>query len=273
MSFFRKIIPFLRFHLLSINLRKSKNPFLRFLYREIISQEKDFYDFMKIEKLCTQLENSKAELLPSTHGAGSLTINPNQKTTVGKIARATSISRNGGKILFRLRNYLQPDVTFELGTGTGISTLYLYAGCKKGKLVTFDGHKELVDVAKSVLGLSPLPHNHATDLSQSLKSPFHANTVSFRDGDIFQNLPEELSKISTLNLLFIDAAHTCESTLSFFNLCLPKIDENSVFVIHDIHWSKGMEKAWEEITKNPAVSLSLDLFEMGLVFFGNHSSR
>ena len=38
-------------------------------------------------------------------------------------------------------------------------------------------------------------------------------------------------------------------------------------IFDDIHWSKEMEKAWEEIKRDPAVQYSIDIFFMGFVFF------
>jgi len=44
-------------------------------------------------------------------------------------------------------------------------------------------------------------------------------------------------------------------------------NENSIFVFDDIHWSAGMESAWEIIKKDNRVSITIDLFWFGLVFF------
>jgi hypothetical protein len=38
-------------------------------------------------------------------------------------------------------------------------------------------------------------------------------------------------------------------------------------IFDDIHWSRGMQAAWEQIKQHPRVRLSLDLFYVGLVFF------
>ena len=45
------------------------------------------------------------------------------------------------------------------------------------------------------------------------------------------------------------------------------INEDSCLIFHDIHWSKGMRKAWDGICADQRVIFSIDLFEMGLVFF------
>jgi hypothetical protein len=43
--------------------------------------------------------------------------------------------------------------------------------------------------------------------------------------------------------------------------------EGSIFIFDDIHWSKEMELAWEEIKNHPKVTVTLDLFKIGIVFF------
>ena len=52
-----------------------------------------------------------------------------------------------------------------------------------------------------------------------------------------------------------------------FRLALEKKNKDSVFVLDDIYWSDGMTKAWEEIKKHPSVTLSIDTFYSGLIFF------
>ena len=65
----------------------------------------------------------------------------------------------------------------------------------------------------------------------------------------------------------MDGNHRKEPTLRYFRLILEKINNNSVIIVDDIHWSSEMEEAWEEIKSDPAVHMSIDLFFMGLVFF------
>ena len=36
----------------------------------------------------------------------------------------------------------------------------------------------------------------------------------------------------------------------------------------DIHWSRGMYRAWSRIIKRPEISLSIELFNTGIVFVG-----
>jgi hypothetical protein len=68
-------------------------------------------------------------------------------------------------------------------------------------------------------------------------------------------------------MAYIDGNHQYIPTMQYFRDLLKKSDENSFFIFDDIHWSAEMEKAWDEIKQDPAVTLTIDLFYIGLVFF------
>ena len=44
-------------------------------------------------------------------------------------------------------------------------------------------------------------------------------------------------------------------------------DNNTVIIIDDIHYSKEMEEAWNEIKQYEKVICTVDIFRMGIVFF------
>jgi len=44
-------------------------------------------------------------------------------------------------------------------------------------------------------------------------------------------------------------------------------------VFDDIHWSPGMERAWEKIRAHPKITVSLDLLRLGLVFFRRENKK
>jgi hypothetical protein len=39
----------------------------------------------------------------------------------------------------------------------------------------------------------------------------------------------------------------------------------AILIFDDVHWSEEMEKAWEEIQRDPRVYMTIDLFFIGLV--------
>ena len=38
-------------------------------------------------------------------------------------------------------------------------------------------------------------------------------------------------------------------------------------IIDDIHWSGEMNQAWNEISSHEAISISIDIFDAGILFF------
>jgi len=82
-----------------------------------------------------------------------------------------------------------------------------------------------------------------------------------------------LDKIDELDLVYFDANHGYAPTLKYFEWCVPKIHEQSVFMIGDIYWSKEMRSAWKDIQLHSNVQLTLDLYEAGLVFFKNQPQK
>ncbi len=92
-------------------------------------------------------------------------------------------------------------------------------------------------------------------------------------GNIDETLPKNLSSFSSLDFVFLDANHRYEPTINYFNQILEKCNTNTVIVLDDIHWSEGMEKAWKEIIKNEKVTVSIDLFEVGLIFLKKEQAK
>ena len=56
-------------------------------------------------------------------------------------------------------------------------------------------------------------------------------------------------------------------TLDYFSHLLKKSTKDSIFIFDDIHWSSEMEEAWKKIQAHQSVTLTIDLFFIGLVFF------
>jgi predicted O-methyltransferase YrrM len=86
-------------------------------------------------------------------------------------------------------------------------------------------------------------------------------------GNFDLHLDRTLEKFDKIDFVFFDGNHREEATMSYFGQVLPKLHPDSILVIDDIHWSKGMHRAWEEIKKNEKVSITIDLFQFGIVLF------
>jgi hypothetical protein len=79
-------------------------------------------------------------------------------------------------------------------------------------------------------------------------------------------LPELIREIPELDFILIDGNHSKTAILNYFKYCLPKMSNHSMMIFEDIYRSREMRSAWEEVKSNPEVSVTIDLFWMGLVF-------
>jgi predicted O-methyltransferase YrrM len=89
--------------------------------------------------------------------------------------------------------------------------------------------------------------------------------IHLREGIFEETLPPLLKEIGKVNLAFIDGNHREEPAMRYFEQILNHTTETSMIIFDDIHWSEGMEIAWAAIKQHPKVTLTIDLFFMGIV--------
>ena len=221
---------------------------MRQFINEILEDTRHYYAFTDIERLrYAQLQN-KNHIKVTDHGAGSL-VNKDEVRTVGNILKYSAISPASGQFLFRLCRYFKPDTILELGTSLGISGAYLACAAPHARMISIEGCPETRQLAQDHFGLLRL------------------NNIALYEGTFEEQLPQALFRLKKLDLLYIDGDHRAGQSLKYFNQCLDYAHPKSIFVIADIHWSDEMEKFWAYIRQHPQVSISIDLFHFGLLFF------
>ena len=142
-----------------------------------------------------------------------------------------------------------------MGTSFGITSCYLAAGQSQGKLVTMEGAPVIAQIAQDNFKL------------------LDYKNIEIRQGDFAQLLPAFLNEIESVGLVYIDGNHQYLPTLEYFHALLEKVNEQSLLIFDDIYWSSEMEQAWSEIKNHPKVTLTIDLFFIGIVFFRNENKQ
>ncbi len=224
------------------------SPFVFELITEVLYDKHPFYAFRQIADYRNKLLKSKDTIDVSDFGAGSHVMKSNRRK-VSDIYKNSAIREKYGEVLFRLINRYRSKTIVELGTSLGVSTLYLALPGGSNRVLTIEGCPETARIAAEVF------------VELKLKN------VTSLVGKFYDVLPGVLGEIETLDFLFVDGHHEYGATMDYFRMCKKKAGNNSIFVFDDIHWSEGMEKAWEEICNDPDVSITVDLFQLGLVFF------
>jgi predicted O-methyltransferase YrrM len=248
------IYRYIRYLLQARDEHAIHSPFVFELYTEVIRSKEKYYAFATIEGIRTEMLESNQRIEIVDLGAGSR-IQKKASRKVGDIARYAEKNTQFGQLLFRLVNYFAPKTIFDLGTSLGITTLYFGAACPKGKIYTFEGCPETARIARQ--NFSKLHYNH----------------IELVEGNLDMTLQMQLREIEQIDFAFFDANHRYEPTVAYFQFCLSKATEQSVFVFDDIHWSAEMEQAWQYIRHHPQVTLTIDLFFIGIVFFRSNQPK
>ncbi|HSI89857.1 MAG TPA: class I SAM-dependent methyltransferase [Adhaeribacter sp.] len=244
----RLALRFAQYRLRSFRLHGIHSPFVFNLEQTVIRHKGMFHPFLLIEDLRSTLLEDDREITIKDFGAGSRT-NPKRTRKVRGIARHSAKPKKYAQLLFRLVNHFAPETIFDLGTSLGLTTAYLASARRNATVYTFEGCPETAKIARENFGQLKL------------------GNVQVIEGNLDETLSETLKKVEKVDLVFFDGNHRYEPTMRYFRQCLAKATEDSVFILDDIYWSPEMERAWKEISAMPEVTVSLDLFQIGIVFF------
>lgn len=244
----RLIRRFLHYYGQAQTLYQVHSPFVYRFCEDILEDDKWYYAFEELEQLRQALLQSKEHITVTDFGAGSHVHNGKERK-VADIARSAVSPALQSRVLFRLVEQRQPRTMLEFGTSLGLTAAYQAKAQPQARFISLEGCPSI----------SALARNHLSDLG--------IPNVEVRTGEFGHTLEAALSDLGRLDYAFLDGNHQEQATLDYFEKCLPFVHEGTVLVLDDIHWSGGMERAWEQIRKHPRVSLSLDVFFMGLLFF------
>lgn len=239
---------YLKYLLLSKGKHGIHSPFVFDLLTNTIENDGEYYAFEDLERLRNRLLNNHDEINVTDLGAGS-SVNDSRERKISDIAHNSLQSPKYAKLLFRLVDRFQPKQMLELGTSLGLTTLYQATPVPHSKFITLEGCQVTAAIA------------------QEHFNKFKQENIKLITGNFDETLSEALKSLNHLDYALFDGNHRYEPTLRYFNQCLINAHEGSIFIFDDIHWSKEMEKAWNEIKAHPKVTVTLDLFKIGIVFF------
>ena len=208
-------------------------------------------NYTAIEQQRQVLKNDSRMLTLQDFGAGSV-IENSKRRSVASIAKNSLKSVKYAQLIHKIVRYYQPQTILELGTCLGITTAYL-SKAGNNKVTTMEGADEVAEVAATVfqnLNLSNI---------EIIKGNF--------DNTLPQWIKEQKKADRKLDFAFIDGNHREKPTVNYFHELQPLMHNDSFMILDDIHWSHGMENAWSRIINHSSVTLSIDLFFIGIIFF------
>lgn len=248
---------YLKFLFHSKNEHGVHSPFVFDLVTKCFYNNTKYPEYYNLKSYRKSLLENKNTIEVTDFGAGSRVFKSNTRE-ISKIAQTAGITPKNAELLFRIVRYFQPKSILEIGTSLGLATSALSLGNINSKIITLEGCPNTIATAKKMFQVS------------SFKFP--NNNVEFVNTEFnlyFENFkPETLNlKPQIFDLVYFDGNHSKKATLAYFEALLPTISNDSVWIFDDIHWSAEMEEAWEIIKNHPKVSVTIDTFQWGIVFF------
>lgn len=215
----------------SIRYRKGfgvHSPFVFNLITKVIEEKCSYYSFYDIELLRKQLL---------------------QNRSIGEIVKREAIRPKHGALLFRLTNYFKSKNILQIGTTMGLSTLYLTSYATGLRCIALENVPEFATIARQAFAKEG------------------RNPIDLRIGNYKDLLPQALHDINSLDFVFFNTLYEQHNNLWLFNECMKYAHNDTVFVFEGIKASRKMRELWEEICACPEVTVTLDLYSLGIVLF------
>ena len=142
------------------------------------------------------------------------------------------------RLLFRVTDYVHPEVIVEVGTRTGLAACSMALARPMGHCVAIG--------AESMSVLPILLH------------------LTLRKGDEMALFSEELQRIGSVECLHV--AHTPHYR-EVVEMALPHVCDKSLFIIDGIRDNAAKRTWWRNLKESPLTGVCYDLGTIGLIFF------
>lgn len=221
------------------------SPFVFNLITKVIEEGCPYYSFGDIELVRKQLLFREGSIAyPDRKQKGKI-----RRRSIGEIVKREAIKPGHGALLFRLTNYFKPRNILQLGPAMGLSTLYLTSYATGLRCIALENVPEFVPIARIAF-------------EKAAKNP-----VDLRTGNYRELLPRALEDMGKVDLVFFNTTYEQQNNAMLFGECMKYIHDDTVFVFEGIKTSRRMRAFWKEVCEHPAVTVTIDLYSMGIVFF------
>ena len=265
---FHRICAYIKHYLSAWNTTGEgiHSPYLFHIVRFLMRDKNAYYCFADIERRREMLKACEDVLDVVDFGSQGAPEGKLVQRRVCDIAKNHLESPKVGQILFRLLHFMgqeehRPLHILELGTSLGITTAYLASVSSHNNVLTFEGSEAVLRVAQGVWRALRLENIEwvSGNIDDSLLNicDDHRQTLLRNDQ-------------RPIDLAFVDANHTYEATKRYVEWLMPRMTGKGILVLDDIHYSKDMERAWQELKADERVTTTMDLYHIGLLFFDPH---
>jgi predicted O-methyltransferase YrrM len=241
---------YLKYSLLSHHKRGHgiHSPFIFDVVTKIFRNKTDPDLVLTVERIRKKMISDKRRITVNDLGSGSGGLKTKPRK-VSDVALNSPVPPKYGKLLSNMAAAFGEPVMIELGTSLGISTMYLAGSCRNATVYTIEGCHETASIARQ----------------NFVEAGF--NNIKMAEGSFDDVLPEILASGVKPGLVFIDGNHRKEPVIRYASDIAMISDSKTVIIIDDINYSEEMAEAWRELKQHKKVTVSIDIFRMGILFF------
>jgi len=248
-----KFKSFIHFLIKSTNQHGVHSPFVYNLVTKCFYKKSNTAKTNIINKIRHQLLSNNLVLTINDFGSGSKVFKNNERK-VSDIIKIAGITKKKSALLVNLLEYFNCENILEIGTSVGLGTASLNIANPKATITTLEGCKNTASIASDLFKTNNLKN------------------INLVIGEFDKTLPEVV-KNNSYDLVYFDGNHQKEATIKYFNECLKTVHNNSIFIFDDINWSIEMKEAWLEIIEHPKVSVSINTYFWGFIFFRKEQEK
>jgi predicted O-methyltransferase YrrM len=241
------IYEYLNYLWVSVTKYKIHSPFLFKLVTEVFEKHLLYEDYERIEFIREKLLRDNSQITIQDFGAGSRMF-PSNLRTVKQIAKSSVKKEKYAHLLYMFVRHFRANSILELGTSLGITTSYLASAHPNVRVHTIEGCPSIANIA-----------------ADNFKK-LHLKNIDLIVGRFDDELENVCKSVGKFDLIFVDGNHRESATIDYFEKLLPYCHNDTVLIFDDIHWSEEMEEAWQFIKNHEAVTVTIDILEMGIVF-------
>lgn len=245
---------FIRFLLKSKTKHDAHSPYLFKFIEEVFESKDSPTQISELLLFKKKLLKNNLPIHVFDFGTGSEKY-PEYTTSIRNQAKRSLKSDKEVHLFNRLTHWFKPQIVIELGTSFGITTMAIAKASPDGIIYTLEGCPNTSGIAKSAF------------------NQFQCTNINLVTGNINDTLNLVLSDLTHVDLAFIDANHNFKNTLEYYFKIKPLLNRNSLIIFDDIHWSKGLNRAWNEIILDDDIRLSVETWNLGFAFLNPDLSK
>jgi predicted O-methyltransferase YrrM len=242
-----KIKAFIRFLLQSSKQHGIHSPFVFDFISNCFYKKANEINVATMDNIRKIAYQNQHIIETTDYGKGSRVFKTN-KRKIADIAKIAGMNKKKSTLLLNIIAYFQPKNILEIGTSVGLGSATLSIGNPDAKIITLEGCPNTANAAQKLFNM----HN--------------LTNIELVIGNFHDTLSPSLNN-KQIDLIYIDGNHQKKPTLQYFNECISNTHNNSLIIFDDINWSTEMQEAWYAIKKHPRVTISIDTFFWGIVFF------